>query len=172
VTDADDLLDDADLGEKARIAHSERRHRALPEGLAGDDRFVDDLDVEATIDTVHDGWVELELHWQGEATKRLPRRWDYHAEPITDAETRRARRQRWGRVIGKVLAFAIPAVLSIGFATVVMQRVSQSLTVNGQSVTEPTLSSTFLTVGPILIIAAIIIWGLSGGFPRGIGGGR
>jgi hypothetical protein len=169
---SDDPLDGADIGTRESIETTEIRHCRLPDELHGDDRTVEDLDVEATVTYSDGGWADVQLHWSGDAVKRLPQDWDHHAEPITEGEKRRARRQRWGRVIGKVLAFAIPAVLIIGFATAVMQEVSQSLTVNGQSVTEPTLASTFLTVSPILIIGAIIIWGLSGGFPRRIGGIR
>jgi hypothetical protein len=165
-------LDGADIGTRESIETAEFRHCRLPDELHGDDRSVEDLDVEAAITTTHDGWVDLQLTWEGEAVKRLPRNWDYHAEPVTEAEKRHARRQRWGRVIGKALAFAIPAVLSMAVATRAVQELSQSMTVNGQSVTEPTLASTLLTVGPILLVATIIWWGMSGGLPRRIGGGR
>jgi hypothetical protein len=77
----------------------------------------------------------------------------------------RGNSSRVSSVIGYGTAFAI----SLGISWLVMQELSSSLTINGQTVTAPSPSAFAMTVGIYVVAAAVVALGIRGGFPGGVG---
>lgn len=168
---SDDPLEDADVGETADLHDSELRLKGLPEQFSGGDRELSNVSVEAEIVTVRDGMVDIQLRWDAQATKCIPEDWDRRVAPVTDAERRQAWLRRWLYRLGR----AIPCVITAGVAIGVTTSLSQSLyplTVNGETATAPDPVATATTLSVIVLIATVIVYILSGGLPRRVGGAR
>lgn len=168
MTDGGDPLDGADVGETRTVTRSKTLHGVdfEPREFYGTDRQrdirIDDISV------VGDDQGEprdVEITWEAELTKCLPPRWDHAREPRTEAEEKQARRRKWMR---RGIS-AVAALLPLGLVTVVtfhlLNALSGDLLING----EPMGPVSFVDILPALIlvfgIAALIIWGVRGGFP-------
>jgi len=130
---------------------------------------VDVTDVEL-IET-DDGETVVAIHYDGEATQLLPRRWDECEAPRTDAERRGARRRRWLRRGAR----AVPLAIGVAVATSVLAAVFPAISRVSMRLSETTTAPTVLDVLPgvalIFSLAAVLVWGLSGGLPGGFYGG-
>jgi len=166
---SDDPLDGADVGETATVSRTvELRGVDYGPGEAfASDRMHGDLKV-ASVDVVErDEYESVEVTFETEVTKILPRRWDRRVAPVTDSERRQARRQKWLASASKLAAFVIPTIVSVAVGLHVINNLA--MTVNGEMVSAPDPIPFLAFVG---IITAIVSYAVGGGLPRRIGGAR
>lgn len=166
--DESDPLDGADIGETVAVREPMTLHAinfSHPDVFRGSDRYgyPDIADVELVEND--EGYHDIRIIWEGEVTKQLPRRWDRRAEPVTEREKRQARRRTWAKRIGGALSFLLPWALVVGVAWHVMGAVSSNMTINGEPMAAPDPTSFAVTAGLVVVLAAIIHWGVNGGFP-------
>lgn len=167
-----DPIRNVDVGTTRTVTETDTYYLYAPDVYFGSDRDVDNLDV-TDIEAVppeRDGdYPTIEVTWQGDVTKQLGRRWDEHDQPVTDAERRRA---RWERRITRWSPPAVTGVvLGVGMAISkrVMNRLAGELTINGEPMAAPTMGDLWVPVLLVFALAAIIVYGLQGGLPRGVG---
>lgn len=173
--ESSDPLKNADIGETARVRKSKTLYGIdyTPREFFGDDRITADISiVDVELLDNDDGAEDIRITWEGDVMKRLPRRWDYHAEPLTETENRQARRQKWKRRLGQAIAVVVPLGFSFFIAMRVMEQLAGKMTINGESVTPPSPETMAITFGFIVVISAVMMWGMNGAFPRGTGGNR
>lgn len=164
---AHDPLENADVGDTHTIGGSCEVHlRDLPgQKWRGSDR---EYEVELTnIDVFEtaDGNQVVAIDYDGEVMKTLPRRWDRATEPRTDAERKAERRVQLAKRLTSVGVAAGSIVFAVGVATWTTNQVAKSTTINGQAVGPIAPGEMATTLFVILIIAAVILAGLKGGFP-------
>lgn len=171
-----DPLDGAAVCETRTVRESKTLHGIdmEPSVFFGSDRQVDHqiVDVEV-IEDDRDGYCDdVKITWEGEVTKTLPRRWDESNEPRTAAEEKQAKRAKWrGRAL-RAAATLIPLGIGLGVTMHAMNAIAGSMTVNGETVTTPSM----LEVAPVIaLIAGFVLflkWAASGGIPPMMGVGR
>jgi hypothetical protein len=164
--DTTDPLKNADIGETERIENTVTIHGidVAPDDCFGNDRLSGDLEV-TDVRVVENEWgnEDVEIVIGADVTKQLPKRWDQRAAPVTAEEKQQARRKRWLRRGGKAVATLLPIAAAGLIATTVMQ--SMSGTINGEPITPPSTVEVMTMLGVVTLVAAIIVWGLNGGFP-------
>lgn len=168
---SEDPLEGADVGESKFVSETRTIHAIdlQPDAFRGSDRFgeVTVGDIEVVEDEYGDDEIQITL--EGEVTKQLPARWDYHREPVTEAEKIKAKRRTWSRRVGRAVATLVP----IGIATVaswnVMGALRSDMTINGEPVAalEPQVFY-LLFVFMVLAASAIYLWlpGIAGSSQR------
>lgn len=168
-----DPLDGAAIGETVTIRESVDLPviNFSPDVYFGSDRF-GDCDV-AGLELVEDadGHEAVRVVFEGEVTKQLPRRWDYHREPVTAEEKRAHWRKTWLKRAGQAAAFVLPFAFAGLIATRVMNGLA-GVTLNGEPMAPASGTDIWLSVVPILVVAALIAYGLQGGFPGTVRGGH
>ena len=163
-----DPLDGAAVGETKRVIETVDLYgiNMAPDVFIGSDRFGDhDIANVEIIETDDEDYNNIRVTWEGEITKQLPLRWDYHSEPVTESERRTAERRKWLARGLKAASILLPVALSTWVAMVVMSRAAGTMTINGQPMPAPTWGSFAPTVAIVLVVAALIYVGLQGGFP-------
>lgn len=170
MTETDDPLDGAVIGETHTIRETQTLHgiNMGPDVFWGSDRFgdADIVDVEI-IETGDEDYNDIKVTWEGDITKRLPRRWDYHREPVTEAEKRTAARRKWLGRAAHALAVIVPVGLATWIGTHVTNAALSGMTINGEPMggTATTVVDTASLVLIVMAISALIIYGMKGGFP-------
>lgn len=171
-----DLLDGAAIGETVTVRTSKTLHsiNLTPDEYFGTDRFPDHIDI-TDVELVETDDMscgpDIRITWEGEVTKQLPSRWDYHREPVTEEEIRTARRKKWG----KRLMSAGLTVGTLGLTGWIAANVMQEfagITINGEPMTVGSPTEIFVSMVPLLLLAALIVYGLQAGFPGMAGGTR
>lgn len=165
-----DLLRHADVGTTVTHRESKTLHSInyTPSSYFGSDRLVGDIDiVDVELIETDDNSCgpDIKVTWEGEVTKKLPPRWDRHTEPRTDTERRRDRRRRWGGIAIRVVAFFAPLVAAFWLTMETMERLAGSMTIKGEPLAVPPTTDIVVMFGLFGGLAAIIFWGLNGGFP-------
>lgn len=170
-----DPLKNADVGETVTLRKSKTLHTInyTPEEYFGSDRFAGNIEI-VDIEIVEGDYDDKDIRvtWESDVTKRLPRRWDYHAEPVTEEEHRQARRQKWMRRAGKAAAVFVPAGIATALSVELTGRIAEQMTINGEPMAAPSPAATVGVVGVIMLLALVIHYGLSGGFPGTVRGAR
>lgn len=167
----DDPLEHADIGTTHTIRKSKTLHSInyTPDEFFGSDRFPDHIDI-VDVELVETDDMscgpDIKITWEGDVTKRLPRRWDYHAEPVTDAERKQARRVKWARRLITPAITLGTVVFAVFLATEVTRRAAGQMTINGEAVAAPSFASVVPSVVVLALLAWMIVYGLKGGFPR------
>lgn len=168
MSESKDPLDGADIGETATVSETVDLYgiNMAPDVFFGSDRFgdADIVDVEI-VETDGEDYNNIKVTWEGEMTKQLPLRWDYHREPVTEEEKRVASRRKWLYRGGRAAAVLIPMGLATWLAAVMMRRVSGEMTINGEPVVAPTFAEMLPAMAAVLLLSALIMYGLKGGFP-------
>lgn len=170
-SEPDDPLQNADIGETVTVRESKTIHSIdiTPNVFFGDDRFTD---VEVSDVEIVEGAGEsgdIRITWEGDVTKQLPSRWDYHADPVTEEEKREARRKRRFRIFARVASIMFPIGAATIIAAHVFNKLAESMVVNGQPIGPVTAANILPSVAIIMLVSAVIIYGLNGGLPRGRG---
>lgn len=177
MSESDDPLDGAAVGEKRTVRRSKTIHgiNFEPMAFVGQDREGDVHIVEVeVIESDEDGCDDIRVTWEAEMMKTLPRRWDHCREPRTETERKEARRKRWLRRGAKAAAVLIPGGVSMAVALVVMNRVAGEMTINGEPVFVDGMAwvSMLGLMASVSIIAWISKWAVEGGIPPRMGAGR
>lgn len=139
-----------------------------PSTYFGSDRIPGDIDIVDVelVETDDDSCgPDIRITWEGEITKKLPRNWDSHPEPVTETERRHARRQRWLGRIGRVAGVVLPMAVAGWVTLMVMDMLAGSMTINGEPVTAPAPGEFAAVFGTITVIGLLIMWGLRSGLP-------
>lgn len=169
-----DPLRHADIGETTTVQKTVTLHSInyTPSEFFGDDRFSSDIDADVEVlDGDGDG-PDIQITWTGDITKRLPRNWDHHTEPVTDTEHREARRQKWQQLIVSVGVILAPILVSAAIATWVTNRLMENLTINGNPMRTTTPVLDAISLGAIVVLAALVAYTASGMFPGNAHGGH
>lgn len=175
MTDTDDPLDGASIGETTTVTETVDLYgiNMAPDVFFGSDRFgdADIVDVEI-VETGGEDYNNLKVTWEGDMTKRLPRRWDYHREPVTETEKKAAARKKWLSRGIQAASLVIPLGLATAVATHMMGQLDGSMTINGEPLNAPTFAELAPAVLLVFLISAVIAWGMKGGFPGKVRAGR
>jgi hypothetical protein len=168
MTDSDDPLDGADVGETRHVERSKHFHGTNyePREFYGSDRLGDPKITDIEIVEGEDGNADdFIVTWEGDMTKTLPRRWDSCREPRTHEEETQARRRKWLRRGIQAVSVAVPMAIAVGVSHYLMQGLD--LTMNGVDVSAPTAGMTLSIFILGMLMFAIIRW-----LPGRINGGR
>jgi len=171
---ADDPLQHADVGETRTIRREEIIDCWAPDVYYGSDREhltqPDVADVEL-VETADGDYNNVRIVWEGEVQKQLARNWDQCDEPRTPAEERAARRRRLLAGAVRAVSLVLPLAVVLGVGHAATSALAGEVTINGEPmVADPVVTITATAL--VIIIAVIVMWGVSGGFPRPAGGGR
>ena len=173
----DDPTRHMDLGETKTITTEKTLHginfapnEYFGSGVQSDNIRVSDVKV---VEPEREGDLpNIKTTWSAEVTKQLGRRWDEHDEPVTDTERKQARRRQW---LQRWSTFAVTGVI-LALTTVISTRVMNTalgqMTINGEPMTAPTTGEMLPLVLVVFVLAAMIWYGLQGGFPGKVGGKR
>jgi len=160
----DDPLKGADVGETVAVSEVKEIHAIdlEPDAFRGTDRFAD---YKVTVTERDDGTVEI--HYDGEVTKRMPRQWDsdyWQHSTGTDG----GRLPTWlGTAVGAATAFSVAVVVYTEVAAQLAGR-TEPVELTGP----PFDPVSWLSLVPIVLLIVVISWGINGGFPGMIGGRR
>lgn len=166
MTDGDDPLDGADVGETRTVTRSKTLHGIdmEPREFWGSDRMADRriADVEV-VENSEGEPIDVELTWEADLTKTLPPRWDYCREPRTEEEEANARRKKWLARVAQGIAIALP----IGVASALMYGIApafENVTINGEAMAvnpASMVTTALLVVG----FASVMMWAVRRGLP-------
>jgi hypothetical protein len=171
-----DPLAGAAIGETRTVRTSKTLYSIdlTPDEYFGTDRFPDHIDI-ADVELVETDDMscgpDIRITWEGEVTKQLPSRWDYHREPVTEEEKRTARRKTWAKRLGSVGITVGTLAFTGWIAAHVMQQFA-GVTINGEPMTVGSPTEIFVSMVPLLLVAALIAYGIQGGLPGMVGGRR
>lgn len=175
MSDDQDPLEGADVGETRTVRRSKTLHgiNMEPMEFFGTDRQADirvaDLElVEDDEGDLHD----VEITWEADLTKNLPRRWDRCTEPRTEGEEKQARRRKWLNRISRASAVILPLVVSYAIGIHVVEGAFENITINGEPMGPVTWMDMAPTLGLVAVLTLILYYGLRGGLPRRAGVGR
>lgn len=164
---ADDPLDGADVGETRTVRRSKTLHgiNFEPCEFYGSDRQADiritDLEV---VEDEREGYADdVRITWEADLTKRLPRNWDRHTEPVTAGEKRQQRRKKWLGRIAQAAALAIPFGIASAIAAYTAQGL-EGMTINGEPMTVPPFVELLPALLLVFGLAGLIMWTIRGGF--------
>lgn len=168
---SEDPLEHADIGETKTVHHTKtiRLINYTPDVYFGGDRIIDNLEVDdVKLVEADDGGKDIEVTWEGDVTKRLPRNWDKHNVPITEKEKKAARLKKWKQR----LAVPVITLLGMGASTLVafqiMNTVAGEIVINGEPLPPPTPGSIFFIFAITVVIYVFVIWTARGALPRKI----
>lgn len=166
--DNTDPLDGADIGETRTVRESVELYSIdfQPDVFRGSDRMGRPEIAETEVITDELGDQKLVVTFEGDMVKRLPQRWDYHREPVTESEKATHRRRKWARKALRVAGVVGPVLLTLFIANQVMVRVS-SVTMAGAEVSPPGIG-TYAVLGGMMIA---LMWAIQY-LPGHIGGWR
>lgn len=163
-----DPLNGKDVGETVTVTESKTLHSInfTPDVYFGSDRFGDVEISDVEVIEGDEGEAEdIRITWEGDITKQLPRRWDYHRDPVTQEEKSQQRKKKWLSRGAAALSLIVPSAVAVFIATRVMNSIAGKMTVNGQAMTAPSTAETATVMGVILLLAAVIVYGMKGGLP-------
>lgn len=179
---SDDPLDGADLGETHHVEETSMIWAFnQPSHTYGSDRDSDVELVDTEVVRDEDGRVDaIRLHWEGDITKTLPRGYNRIAVPsgsehVGDPVAHRRRKQRREKWVGRLkqgLGLGIPVLGSTFVALHVINATASQISINGDTLGPITFAEAAPPMLLIVILAAVIVWGLQGGFPGMAGGHR
>jgi hypothetical protein len=168
MTDTEDPLEGADVGETRHVERSKHFHgiNFEPRELHGSDRLGDATITNIEIVEGDDGEADdFVVTWEGDMTKTLPRRWDSCREPRTPEEETQARRRKWLRRGIQTISVAVPMAIAVGVSHYLMRGLD--LTMNGVDVGAPTAGMALSIFLLGMLMFAIIRW-----LPGRMNGGR
>jgi hypothetical protein len=166
-----DTLKNAALGDTVEYEYQTELYGPdmLPEELFRSDVEENITDAELEMRTDDYGNQHITVIVEGEAMKVLPRNWSYCKEPRTPEEEATQRKRKWlGRVI-QGIGFALP----FGVTLAVMSKVNEAFagtTINGEPMQPASLGNVAISLFLLMLISAVIVYGIQGGFPRANGG--
>jgi hypothetical protein len=163
-----DPMENAAIGETYTIEETKTLHEVnyTPDVYFGSDRFADDIEVTSVeLVELEDGMQGIEVTWNSEVTKRLPRRWDYHKGAVTESEKKRKSRRKWIARAATALSIAIPFGIALLIHNWMMGEIAGEMTINGEPMTPPTTLETLSVLLPVVLLTALLVYAISGGMP-------
>lgn len=138
----------------------------------GDDRetAVDVTDI--YLDENDHGEREVVVEYDAELTQKLPAKWDVSDMPRTEREAKAERRNKWLRRCAKLAPLAVTGVVVFGVTSLAFPAISRVSMEVSETTTAPSFMDVMPSVALVFIIAAVIVYGLSGGLPGTVRGGR
>lgn len=174
MSDESDPLDGAKIGETRTVAREDRRWVGfiVDEELYGDDRETSIDVTDIYLDENDHGEREVVVEYDAELTQKLPAKWDVSDMPRTEREAKAERRNKWLRRCAKLAPLAVTGVVVFGVTSLAFPAISRVSMEVSETTTAPSFMDVMPSVALVFIIAAVIVYGLSGGLPGAVRGGR